>query len=146
VSRWRKLSGPLAVLAWPVLARAADATPVAPEFAGPSLTVSLLRLAGGLIFVFAILFGGAWLVRNSRRLVSPNARAPKLAVLEMKSLGQRQALYVIGYEQQRMLVASSPAGCVLLANLPAADPAEAAQVRTSSNFAEVLIQAVTRKS
>jgi len=127
------------------LARAGEAVPAPIEFSGPSLTVSLLRLVGGMVFIFALLFGGLWLVRNSRRLVSPNARAPRLSVLEMKSLGQRQALYVIGYEQQRMLVASSPAGFVLLANLPQADPAEAGQAQASPNFAEALIHAITRK-
>ena len=31
-------------------------------------------------------------------------------VLETRSLGGRQAIYVIGYEQERFLIASSPAG------------------------------------
>ena len=42
----------------------------------------------------------------------------------MKSLGQRQALFVVGYEKQRMLVATSPAGVSLLSHLPEAEPDE----------------------
>jgi flagellar biogenesis protein FliO len=42
----------------------------------------------------------------------------------VKSLGQRQALFVVGYEKQRMLVATSPAGVSLLSHLPEAEPEE----------------------
>ena len=50
--------------------------------------------------------------------------APRLNVLEVKSLGQRQAIYVVGYEQQRMLLASSPAGVTLFSHLPTAEDEE----------------------
>jgi flagellar biogenesis protein FliO len=128
------------------LAIAGEAAVPAQTFEGPSLGSSLMRVMGALILVFTILFGGVWLARNSRKLISPNARAIKLSILEVKSLGQRQALYVVAYEQQRMLVASSPTGVALLTHLPSADASEPVQTRTVPSFAEVLIQTVTRKS
>jgi flagellar biogenesis protein FliO len=137
--------GLLLVLGWRAVALAGEASVPARDLDGGSLTSALLRLSGGLIFVFALLFGGLWLARNSRRLVAPNARSPKLAILEVKSVGQRQALYVVAYERQRMLVASSPAGVTLLAQLPSAEAGEPVPSPAVPSFAEVLIQTVTRK-
>jgi flagellar biogenesis protein FliO len=110
----------------------------------PDLTFSLLRLAGALALVLAAFLGGAWLFRNWQRLVAQRGQAPKLNVLEVKSLGQRHALYVVGYEQQRLLLAASPGGVTLVAHLPAA-AASAAGPAAPASFVEAL-KAVRRRS
>jgi flagellar biogenesis protein FliO len=128
-----------------VMAADTNSLAAAPSLNGPSITASLIRLVGGLLFVFAILFGGLWLVRNSNRFIRSSASAPKLVLLEVKSLGQRQALYVVAYEQQRMLLASSPAGISLITHLPEAEQGATPATPAAPSFADVLIQTVTRK-
>jgi flagellar biogenesis protein FliO len=94
------------------------ASPTLPP--SPALTLSILRLVGALAVVMAVFFGGLWLFRNWQRFLLPKGPSPKLNVLEVKSLGQRHALYIIGYEQQRMLLAASPSGLSMLTQLPPA--------------------------
>ena len=89
----------------------------------PDASASLLRVLGGLAMVLAVFLGGAWLFRNWQRLVIQKGRTPRLNVLEVRSLGGRHALYVVGYDQERFLIASSPAGVNFLSHLPSADPA-----------------------
>ena len=64
--------------------------------AAASMGVAAAR-HGALALVWLFL-GGVWLFRNWQRLVIQRGRAPKLNVLEIRSLGGRQALYVVGYE------------------------------------------------
>ncbi|MGH7973848.1 MAG: FliO/MopB family protein [Limisphaerales bacterium] len=90
------------------------AHPALPD-AGPSL----LRVLGALALVIGLFLGGVWMFRNGRRFVFRRGRSPGLKVLESHFLGGRQALYVVAYEQQRFLVASTPTGINLLSNLPA---------------------------
>jgi flagellar biogenesis protein FliO len=112
----------------------------------PDMGGSVLRVFGALILVIGLFLGGVWLFRNWQRLSVRNGGAPKLNIIEVKSLGQRQAIYVIGYQQQRMLLASSPAGVTLLSHLPAAEETEsAAPAPTRMNFAEALQQVLARK-
>jgi len=97
-------------------------TPAAPALpASASMLFTLFRVMGALAIVLAVFFGGLWLFRNWQRVLARNSQSPKLNVIEVKSLGQRHALYVVGYEQQRMLIASSPTGITMLTSLPAAD-------------------------
>ncbi len=112
------------------------------------LAGSVLRLMGALLFVLALFFGGVWVFRNWQRLVIHKGRPTKLNILEVKHLGQRHALYVVGYEQQRMLVASSPTGISLLSHLPASDHPEAAEPPPAqpSPFGQILQNALGRKS
>ena len=88
----------------------------------PDVGGSLLRVMGSLILVLAIFLGGVWLFRNWQRLTLHRNGAPKLNVIEARSLGGRHALYVVGYEQERFLVAASPTGVNLLSHLQPADP------------------------
>lgn len=88
----------------------------------PETGFSVLRVFGSLVLVLALFLGGVWVYRNWQRLAVKQGRAPKLNVLEVKSLGNRQALYVVGYEQQRLLVAAAPSGVTLLTHLPEAEP------------------------
>ncbi|HEY3915636.1 MAG TPA: flagellar biosynthetic protein FliO [Verrucomicrobiae bacterium] len=113
----------------------------------PDMGASLLRVFGALGVVIALFLGGVWMFKNWQRLGMRRGATPKLNVLEVKSLGQRQALYVVGYEQQRMLIASSSAGVTLVSHLPEAG-AEVAQTAPapSMTFVEAFQQVLTRKS
>ena len=91
----------------------------------PDAGASVFRVMGALILVIAVFLGGVWLFRNWQRLATKKSGGAKLNLLEVKSLGQRQSLYVVGYQQQRMLLASSPAGITLVSHLPAAEESEA---------------------
>lgn len=121
------------------LAAAVEATNLPPAVPSlPEVSFSVLRIFGALLIVLALLLGGAWLVRNWQRVGGHRGRPAKLQVLEVRSLGARQALLVVGYEQQRLLVASSPAGITLLERLPAASATEAELPPPPVSFAEAL--------
>ncbi len=87
----------------------------------PSIGVSFLRLLGALALVLALFFAGIWIFRNWQRLSHHEGQGPKLSVLETKSLGHRQALHVVAYDQQRLLISSTPSGLTLLTHLPTTD-------------------------
>jgi flagellar biogenesis protein FliO len=112
---------------------------------------SIVRIIGALFLVIALFFVGAYLFRNWQRVAARGTGA-KLNVLEAKSLGARHAIYVVGYEQQRLLLASSPAGITMLTHLPEADPAEEpaeeskpAAAPAPAAFAEALFKSLARK-
>ena len=113
----------------------------------PDLAASVLRMGGALALVVALFLGGVWLFKNWQRFGLRRGAVPKLNVLEVKSLGQRQAIYVVGYEQQRLLLASSPAGIVLVSHLPEAAAVEetAPAVTTRMSFAEAFQHVLARK-
>ena len=130
------------------------ATPLAAAPADlPDTGLSVLRVFGALALVLALFLGGVWLFRNWQRLMVKNGRAPKLNILEARPLGNRFALYVVGYEQQRFLIASSPAGVSLLSPLPAAENGNGNGGGNGSDspaappvsFAQVLQQVLHRK-
>jgi flagellar biogenesis protein FliO len=110
----------------------------------PDMGASLLRVVGALVLVIAVFLAGVWLFKNWQRLTLRKGATPKLSVLEVRSLGQRQAIYVVGYEQQRLLLASSTAGVTLLSHLPSAD-AEPAVAAPKMSFAEAFQQVLARK-
>jgi flagellar biosynthetic protein FliO len=111
----------------------------------PDMGASLLRVAGALVVVIALFFAGVWLFKNWQRLALRKGAAPKLNVLEVRSLGQRQAIYVVAYEQQRMLLASSNAGVTLLSHLPSTD-APPAEEAPKMSFAEAFHRVLARKA
>lgn len=84
----------------------------------PDAGLSLLRVLGALALVVALFLFGVWAYRHWQRITLYRGRAPKLALLEVRPLGNRSALYVVGYERERFLVASSPVGTQLLTRLP----------------------------
>lgn len=134
------LIGVLGNQAWAVAANTAApaATPL------PDVGTSLIRVIGAFAVVMALFFAGVWLFKNWQRVAVHKGRAPELNVLEVKSLGNKHALYVIGYDRQRMLVASSPAGMNLIAQLPEADANEPAAPVTPS-FGDALQKVLNRK-
>ena len=117
----------------------------------PDTGASILRVLGALALVISLFLGGVWLFCNWQRLAIRKGGAPRLNVLEVKSLGQRQAIYVVGYQQQRILLASSPAGITLLTHLPEEDEAKTATATESvapavrMSFAEAFQHVLSRK-
>jgi flagellar biogenesis protein FliO len=102
---------------------------------------------GALALVLGIFLAGVWLFRNWQRLAVQRGRAPKLNVLEIRSLGGRQSIYVVGYEQERFLLASSPAGVNFLTHLPSAGNEEtsAAETKSQMPFSQALAQVLKGK-
>ena len=112
----------------------------------PSIGTSLLRVMGALVVVIGIFLAGVWLLRNWQRLTVQRGRAPKLNVLEIRSLGGRQSIYVVGYEQERFLLASSPAGVNFLTHLPAAgNEPEGVETKPAIPFSQALAQVLKGK-
>lgn len=100
------------------LTNSAAAPLTAPPF--PDASVSVFRVFGALALVIGIFLGGVWLFKNWQR-VARRGGNPRLNVFETRSLGGRTTLHVVGYDQERFLIASSPNGANLLSHLPAAD-------------------------
>ena len=112
-------AGMFLLLATRVHAEATNTIALAPEL--PNASASFVRVIGALALVIGVFLGGVWFFKNWQRLAQRGGNAPKLNILESKSLGARQGIFVIGYEKQRFLVASSPTGVNLLSHLPDAE-------------------------
>ncbi len=101
---------------------------------------------GALALVLGIFLAGVWLFRNWQRLAVRQGNPRRLNILEVRPLGGRQSIYVVGYEQERFLLASSPAGVNFLTHLPAADgEAEPADTRPVIPFSQALAQVLKGK-
>lgn len=110
---------------------------------------SVFRVLGALILVLGLFFGAIWLLKNWQRFAQKNGSKARLNLIEVKSLGQRQTLYVIGYESQRLLLAATPAGVTLVSHLPDAEAelaATATQPAPKLSFAEAFQQVLGRKA
>ena len=117
----------------------------------PDNGLSVLRVFGALALVIGLFFCGVWMFKNWQRFAVQRGRAPKLNVLETRSLGGRHSIFVVGYEQERFLIASSPGSVSLLSHLPPA----AAETETSGpgsdkaapapSFAQALAQMLKGK-
>jgi flagellar biogenesis protein FliO len=106
----------------------------------------VLHVFGALALVIGLFLAGVWLFRNWQRLSLQRGGRPKLNILETRSLGGRQALYVVGYEQARFLIGASPAGLSLLSHLPEAAPEEIpAGPKPATPFAATLAQLLKGK-
>jgi flagellar biogenesis protein FliO len=125
------------------LAQITNSVPLTPL---PDVGFSVLRVFGALVLVLAVFFAGVWLYKNWQRFAAQQSGArSRLHILEAKPLGNRQILYVIAYDRQRMLVASSPNGVALISPLPESDAAETSPAPVPS-FAATLSQVLGRKS
>lgn len=110
-----------------------------------SMGAAVFRMIGSLAFVVAVFFAGAWIFRNLHRFRAPNAPQRKLHILEARSLGARQAIYVVAFEQQRLLVGSSAQGITLLTHLPDGTPEAQSERIVPVPFGEALLHALGRK-
>jgi flagellar biogenesis protein FliO len=129
-----------------LFAQTTNAPITAPAF--PEAGVSLLRVTGALALVLGLFLGGAWFFKNWQRLALQRGSQPKLNILETRSLGARQAVFVVAYERQRFLVATSPAGVNLLSHLPEAETSETDSAEKPSapvSFGQALAQVLKRK-
>ena len=112
----------------------------------PSIGFSVLRMIGALCLVFSLLFAGVWIYRNSARFAPGRSRNSKLRVLESRALGHRHSIFVVGYDNQRLLLSTSPTGVTMLSHLPEATTAEVEAEATSEpapNFSTAFLQALT---
>lgn len=119
----------------------------------PGMGSSVVRLLGAFALVVALMFVGVWLTRNWQRFAGRKSGTRKLSVVDVRMIGNRQSVFVLGYESQRFLVASTPSGMSLLAHLPSAEEtaAEAApeapeRMGFTPVFAEAFQQALGRRS
>ena len=127
-------------------AESLDATHSSPlPSALPNVGASICRICGAFAVVVALFLGGVWLFRNWQRLAVQKSGGAKLNLIEVKSLGQRQAIYVVGYQEQRMLLASSPAGVTLLSHLPSAGEKEKTAPPANLSFAEALKHVLSQR-
>ena len=135
----------------PALAAAPDPTETATAL--PSVGPSLLRLLGAFTLVLGAGFTVLWFVRRGVRFGPRSAGANRrLNVLEVRMLGNRQSLFVIGYDNQRMLLASTPTGINFLTNLLSLQEEESPQTSPAPvpaflpSFADALQHALGRKA
>jgi len=120
------------------------ATPLtAPALPDPS--ISLIRVLGALALVIGLFLGGVWVIRNWQRVGGQRGHAAKLSVLETRSLGNRHVIYVVGYERERFLIASSPGNVNLLSHLSAATDEVTPGTQTPPSFAQALTQVLKGK-
>jgi flagellar protein FliO/FliZ len=118
------LASPLALLALDPAAGPASLPPPASPLTAPAVDASLggavVRLFGAFTLVMALFLGGVWLWKHWQRTAGARGRWGRLQVLEARSLGNRQSIFVVGYENERLLLGSSPQGVTLLTRLPEA--------------------------
>jgi flagellar biogenesis protein FliO len=138
--------GAMYLTALDVSAESLDATHrAALPSALPDVGASIFRICGAFIVVVALFLVGVWLFRNWQRLAAQKHGGAKLNVIEVKSLGQRHAIYVVGYQEQRMLLASSPAGVAFLSHLPSAGEGEQAPSAASVSFTDALKHVLSQR-
>ena len=114
-----------------------------------SLVGPAVRMLGSLVLVLGLLFAAIWLLKRWRGLGVSGGRTPKIRIVETRSLAQRQTLYLVTCEGQRLLIAGSPMGVSLVTQLPAQPVEEAPDALPSSSavhFVEALNAALGRKS
>ncbi|MBC8095364.1 MAG: flagellar biosynthetic protein FliO [Akkermansiaceae bacterium] len=127
----------------PAAAATNQASPLVND-ALPNPLASLGRVMLMLAVVLALFLAGVWLFRNWQRLTIHRGQVPKLNILETRALGGRQAIYVVGYANERFLIASSPAGINMLTHLqpgeetPATEPLTAPQPTFAATLAQML--------
>jgi len=113
----------------------------------PDASFSVIRVFGALVLVLGLFLGGVWLFKNWQRMTLHRGRSSQLQIVEMKALGGKHALYVVGYQQQRLLLACSPAGVSLVSHLPADDSTPVpSQAVGGENFMQALQHAVQAKA
>jgi len=148
ISRNLAVRAALALFAVLPACAAGNAAPSVPTLPpNPSVGAALFRMAGSLMIVIALFFAAVWVFRNMHRFKAPGAktRERKLQVLEGKTLGPRQAVYVVAYEQQRLLIGATAQGISLLTHLPEGSPAPEGEAIVPVSFGEALMHALGRK-
>ncbi len=117
----------------------------------PSVGPSVVRLLGAFALVIALLLGGLWLARNGFRFNSRHQKQRELKILEVRMLGQKQSLMVVGYQDQRLLLGSAPTGVTFITRLPDLSPEEqqaleTAEATPSPSFSQALQHALGQRA
>lgn len=153
IGHWQLVIGVFLLTALSFTANAApllstNLPPVSPVL--PDASFSVIRVFGAFVLVIGLFLGGVWLFRNWQRVGLNRGRPVQLQILETRSLGGKHALYVVSYQQQRMLLAASPTGVALVSHLPDDDdtpPAAATPApMNGENFVQALQQAVQARA
>lgn len=82
------------------------------------LVAILLRMVAAFAVVIGVLLFGAWAFRKSRFFSLYRAGPSQLRILETRSLGYRNSLFVVGYQHRRYLLAASSTRVNLVSQLP----------------------------
>lgn len=128
----------IAAAMFPTLIRAAEETGSAvPDPLGGD---SLLRLAGGMLLVLALVFGAAWLLRRLQRLQGINHG--KLRVVAGLAVGQRERVLVVQVGEQQLLLGVAPGSVKKLHELP--EPMTTASESETAPFARELSKLLKR--
>jgi flagellar biogenesis protein FliO len=110
----------------------------------PSMAFSVFRMIGALCIVLSLLFTGVWFYKNNGRLGAGRGRAAKLKVIESRALGHRHSIFVVGYENQRILLSTSATGVTMLTHLPEATGEEETETAPTAlpSFSNAFMQAL----
>ena len=124
-----------------------NSLPVAPLLPpGPGPGVDLLRVLG----TVSLLLGAAWIglhwVRQRPWMVQTLRQRMRLRVEETRPLGNRSHLHLVVCGDQQFLVASSPAGVSLIADLLPSDPAQAVADPSAAEAFGKVLQAESKAS
>lgn len=112
------LTGVTALAADAPLSAATAAGTAAAATPDASLAGAFIRLAGAFALVIALFIGLVWAWKRWGADAAVRGRSRRLHVLESRSIGNRQSVIVVGYENERLLLGSSPQGVCLLTRLP----------------------------
>lgn len=77
-----------------------------------------MRVTGALAVVVAVGIAGIYFFKRFLGFGIVRGGAQELQILEMKSLGGRQAMYVVGYRSKRFVLGVSPDRIQLVCRLP----------------------------
>lgn len=79
---------------------------------------SVLRMLGAFIFVIAIFLVFTWFFKNKNGIFGLQHRKGALKIIEVKHIGSRQALIVVGYGKERILVGATANNISFISKLP----------------------------
>ena len=99
---------------------------------------SLLQLLGMLLLVLGVFGAFAWAVKRWKLLPQLRGGQKHLQILEVRSLGQRNSLFVVEYRGRRLLIGSGNSGPRLLSALPDDGPLATSEGKDDSKIDEVL--------
>ena len=99
---------------------------------------SLLQLLGMLLLVLGVFGASAWAVKRWKLLPQLRGGQNHLQILEVRSLGQRNSLFVVEYQGRRLLIGSGNNGPRLLSALPDDGPNAISEGKDDSEIGEVL--------
>lgn len=107
------------------------------DSASDDLIELLLKLVAAFSVVIGVLLLGAWCFRKSRLFSLYRTGPAQLRILETRSLGYRNSLFVVGYQDRRYLLAASSTHVNLVSQLPDAEGEDSPE-SSDHTFAEQL--------